>query len=102
MAEFEGFTVKPDYRQGEEHQLLLTEKEQFLLKCLFEAYRKQINVGRRILFEWAERDGMKLSEQAIRQTLKNLEEKGLAHVARGRGGSKLTHMGMQYCEKEFL
>ena len=102
MAEIEGFTVTPDYRPGEARSLLLTEKEQFVLQCLFEAYRKQINVGRRILFEWAERNGMKLSEQAIRQTLKNLEEKGLVHVARGRGGSKLTHMGMQYCENEFL
>lgn len=78
----------------------LSEDELFILECLYDTRHQKIHAGRRLLCEMAQQEDRDLSEQMIRRILKNLEEKGLVTVSRGRAGSRLTQSGLHYFEKE--
>lgn len=77
----------------------LNEDELFILSCLHEAHKQRIHAGRKILSEMAAEQDRHLSEQMIRRILKDLELKGLVTVSRGRAGSRLTLLGMEYFER---
>lgn len=52
------------------------------------------NIGRRSLVSLLKGNGLTVSEKRIRDIIKDLEEKGLVEVLRGRGGCQVTRKGL--------
>ncbi len=86
-------TMRKKYVQKEERDVLQ------VLQILYESYRLRQHIGRGKICHLLEDRGFFLSEQQIRTVIQNLEDRGLVTVMRGRGGSKLTPEGVEYCEK---
>ena len=83
----------------ESNECMLSEEEQFVLKCLYDAYETRTLTGRRIISERAEKENRFLTEQMVRRILKSLEQKGMVCIQRGRGGSRITYAGVNFIKK---
>lgn len=68
----------------------------FVLEQLFHASETRTPIGRDTLLELARDIHLPLSQQEVRNILKEMAEKGLVRVSRGRGGSQLTPEGRDY------
>ena len=87
---------------GSSETIYLSEEELFVLQCLGDTLGTNIPAGRRNISKKSEDAGLYLSEQMVRRILKGLEEKGLAKVHRGRGGSRITQIGVKYLRKRTM
>ena len=76
-----------------------TAPEDFILRLLYRAFREHLNLGRKGIAREAENKGQFLTEAQIRRILKQLEERGMVAVNKGRGGSRITEKGIRYCEE---
>lgn len=85
--------IQNKYEKKEEREVLL------VLQILYESYQARQHIGRGRICQLLEDRGVFLSEQQIRAVIQKLEERGLVTVMRGRGGSKLTTVGAEYCRK---
>lgn len=85
-----------------EETVCLTEEEWFVLESLGAALGTRHPAGRKNISRKSEDAGLFLSEQMVRRILKDLEEKGLVQVHRGRAGSRITQMGIKYLRKRIL
>ncbi|MGN1143842.1 MAG: hypothetical protein ACI4SU_04700, partial [Anaerovoracaceae bacterium] len=84
------------------HQKRRTEEDgevQAVLAVLYRCYVQKLHVGRKTLSEALEEKGIYLSEQQVRTITGRLEDRGLVAVSKGRGGTRLTPEGVQYCRK---
>ncbi len=70
-----------------------------ILRILFEYYQKKEHIGRRKIYEELCDINVFFSEQQIRASLQELEKRGLVIISKGRGGSKLTIEGAEYCRQ---
>lgn len=77
-------------------QLMLTDKEEIILKILMECKERGIIIGRKGIQYEAEKRGIKIAEQDVRFNLKRLEEIKLVKINRGRQGSEITEYGSTY------
>lgn len=66
----------------------------FVLKCLNEAYLKHETAGRNSIAEMAEKNGIYLSQQEVRDILNKLDGLSLIKISKGRGGSKINSKGL--------
>lgn len=69
-------------------------EEQFILRCLYQSYLENRLIGRRTICQQAKAAHLFLTEQEARRLLKQLEDKGLVKVGKGRAGSRLTPAGV--------
>lgn len=74
----------------------IKEPPMFILEQLYEASVQGISIGREKLLSLSRKNFMLLSQADIRNILKELSEKGLVKIDRGRGGSRLTAKGRDY------
>ncbi|WMJ81725.1 sigma 54-interacting transcriptional regulator [Clostridium sp. MB40-C1] len=75
---------------------------EFILGKLAVAYEQRKSIGRKRLAEYANKEGLFLTEQEIRNMLSKLAEVGLINSSRGRGGSRITKLGMMIYKTEVL
>lgn len=66
----------------------------FILEKLALAYEQRKSIGRKRLAEYADKEGLFLTEQEIRSMLVKLAQIGLVNSSKGRGGSRITKTGM--------
>lgn len=71
-----------------------TEEQRFVLRCLYNSYQEGKLIGRRAICQEARRIQLLLTEQEVRNQLKQLEDMGLVKVGTGRAGSRLTPEGV--------
>ena len=71
-----------------------TEEQRFILRCLYNSYQEGKLIGRRAICQEARRIQLLLTEQEVRNQLKQLEDMGLVKVGTGRAGSRLTPEGV--------
>lgn len=67
----------------------------FLLGELKQSFIQKIRLGRRSLEEVANQKGRFLTEHEIRDMLIYLRNKRCVEIGKGRGGTKITHLGMK-------
>ena len=70
-----------------------------MLLQLYLADQSGANVGRESLLKAAKESGLSCSQQEIRRILQSLDQQGLVHVTRGRGGTGLTSNGRLLAQK---
>lgn len=78
----------------------LNEKESYVIKQFYEAFKNKRKIGRRSLSDAAYADNVFLSEYDIRSILKDLKNLGYIDVGLGRGGSTITKKGIELVNKE--
>ncbi|GAA0178755.1 sigma 54-interacting transcriptional regulator [Clostridium sediminicola] len=71
------------------------DKYKFVLKELENGYRKRKTTGRRSIADNAKANGVFLSEQMIRRIFVDLSSYGLVEISSGRGGTKITELGIK-------
>ena len=76
----------------------ISEESDAVLRILYENYRKQQHIGRKVLSETLWQRGIFLSEQQVRSILAKLEANHMVIVSKGRGGTRLTPTGAAFCE----
>lgn len=67
-----------------------------VMEQLFLCYQKRIGIGRRCLAKTIEEKNIFLTEPEIRTILANLQKYKMITISRGRGGSKLTELGISF------
>ncbi|OUN22092.1 AAA family ATPase [Flavonifractor sp. An82] len=75
------------------------EDQEFVLLQLYQADQSGSNAGRESLLKAAKESGLSCSQQEIRRILQSLDQQGLVHVTRGRGGTGLTSNGRLLAQK---
>ena len=80
----------------------LSDEENFVLQCLYQAFCEKRLIGRRTICDLAQEGHQMLTEQEIRKILKNLEASGLVKVGSGRAGSRLTPAGVALMQKGMI
>jgi transcriptional regulator with PAS, ATPase and Fis domain len=85
---------------GESSKIILNNIEleddlNFVLKCIYDAYKNKQCIGRRTILKEVEKDNKFISEQMIRNALKQLEDMGFVKIMRGRMGTRLTPKGIE-------
>jgi transcriptional regulator with PAS, ATPase and Fis domain len=65
-----------------------------ILKLLFERNSRNIKIGRKQLSDELRKIGIYLGEQEVRNRLLVLREMGLVSIGKGRGGTKITSIGI--------
>jgi DNA-binding NtrC family response regulator len=66
-----------------------------ILKLLFDKNSRNIKIGRKQLSDELRKIGIFLGEQEVRNRLLVLQEKGLVLIGKGRGGTKITAIGIK-------
>lgn len=77
-----------------------TEVERMVLSILLRALREGRRIGREGILAEAGNRGMKMTQPQIRTILGRLEAGGYVSVSKGRGGSVITKMGIQWLKNE--
>lgn len=67
----------------------------FVLDCLEESFKKRKRIGRRSIVKLANEKGLFLTEAEVRNILSTLEKYNLLILSNGRGGTKLTTLGLK-------
>ncbi len=67
----------------------------FVLDCLEESFKKRKRIGRRSIVKLANEKGLFLTEAEVRNILSTLEKYNLLIISNGRGGTKLTTLGLK-------
>lgn len=75
---------------------------EFVLDKLAVAYEERKPIGRKRLSEYADEEGLFLTEQKIRNMLVKLAKIGLINSSKGRGGSRMTKIGMMIYKTEIV
>ncbi len=91
--------MKEDHSDSQETFSGLNEKESYVLRQFYDAFKDKRKMGRRSLSASAYDDNVFLSEYDIRSILTALKELNYIHVGVGRGGSTITKAGIQLVEK---
>lgn len=68
----------------------------FVIEQMASSYKNKRPIGRRTLARAAEKMNIFITEPEIRNILLNLEKYNLVTISRGRGGSKLTELGLKF------
>ena len=79
--------------------IFLNDREAAVLAALAGFHRDGRPAGRKNLHDCLAVGSLSIAEQDIRFILKNLEEKGLAEVNKGRRGSEITAAGLRYLKR---
>ena len=90
--------MKEDHATSHETFSGLNEKESYVLRQFYDAFKEKRKMGRRSLSAAAYDDNEFLSEYDIRSILATLKELHYIHVGVGRGGSTITKAGIQLVE----
>ena len=90
--------MKEDHATSHETFSGLNEKESYVLRRFYDAFKEKRKMGRRSLSAAAYDDNEFLSEYDIRSILATLKELHYIHVGVGRGGSTITKAGIQLVE----
>ncbi len=67
----------------------------FVLELLYGANMRETSIGRKAIMEKAKVNGIHITETRIRKALKQLELEGLVEVHKGRGGSRISQLGIE-------
>jgi transcriptional regulator with PAS, ATPase and Fis domain len=86
-------------QEGKILYLGLDEKESYVLKLFYQAYKDRKKLGRKSISDMAYDDLMFLSEYDVRSILKTLKNEGYINVSSGRGGSSISRTGIELIEK---
>lgn len=70
--------------------------DHFLLSLVYEAQSKSKSIGRRSLVKQAQKKGISITESVIYKWMKEMEERGLLALKRGRSGCRLTKKGLHF------
>ncbi|WP_246517393.1 hypothetical protein [Clostridium aciditolerans] len=76
-----------------------TDEYLFVLNQLAINYTNRTTIGRKSISKASENANIFLTEQEVRNILVNLENFKLARVLKGRGGSKITELGLSLLDK---
>ena len=87
------FANLPDYLKREENT---PDKANLILKRLYLLEQKGRDTGRRSLTEDFRHQYYDISEMEVRKILKNLKKDDMIEVARGRAGTSITKIGLDY------
>lgn len=87
---------QPLFRKSEPVTMVEEEKHRAILNIIYELNRESGGASRKRISERSQESDHPLSEQQTRKVIKELEEKGLAVVKRGRTGTELTKAGLRY------
>ena len=87
------FANLPDYLKREENT---PDKAALILKRLYLLEQKGRDTGRRSLTEDFRHQYYDISEMKVRKILKNLKKDDMIEVARGRAGTSITKIGLDY------
>ena len=100
LEESKEYNIRKPIEKDNVIELLKSEKNEyaFILGMLAEAYEKNEHIGRRVIYEEAQKNKLYLSEQHIRKMLKELETYGTVIVGKGRFGCKITNYGINIYE----
>lgn len=71
-------------------------KYEAILRILYDKNRQNIKIGRKQISNELKKVSIFLGEQEVRKELHVLESKGLVTISKGRGGTKITKLGMKY------
>lgn len=74
----------------------------FVLEQLYNASENNVLIGRDSILAEAKKRHLPLSQKEIRTILAELSARGLAKIARGRGGSRITPAGREFWEQNQL
>lgn len=80
----------------------LNEKESYILKKFYLAFKSKKKLGRKSLSEIAFKENVFLTEYDIRKILRNLKDSEYINVESGRGGSSISKKGIEVIEKYSL
>ncbi len=89
------------YLTASHFNTLQDEVEQFLLLELYRNKEGLKKLGRRSLCKLAHENGLKISEQKIRNLLIELEKRNLVTIFPGKSGTVITELGMKVVERNF-
>lgn len=78
--------------QGDVHLLLL--------RLLYRARSQGRSTGRRSLVVLCREEGLAISERVVQIKMKELEQRGLLEIRRGRGGCHLTEQGYAFLQEQ--
>jgi transcriptional regulator with PAS, ATPase and Fis domain len=66
-----------------------------ILKILYDKNSNNIKIGRKQLSDQLRKRGVFLGEQEVRNKLLMLQDQGLVSIGKGRGGTRITHAGIE-------
>lgn len=78
------------------------EVEILILDCLLESHFKKTKLGRKTLSKKLEEKEIYITEQEMRNILKDMEEKNIVKISKGRGGTEITSHGIEYLKLKNL
>jgi transcriptional regulator with PAS, ATPase and Fis domain len=71
----------------------------FVLNQLSKSHKNRTTIGRKAISKASENANIFLTEQEVRNILTNLEKFKLVKILKGRGGSKITELGLRFLNK---
>lgn len=69
-----------------------------VLQQLVLCYKNRVGIGRRAMAKVIEKNNIFLTEKEIRTIFMNLEKYKLITISKGRGGSKITDLGLEFLD----
>lgn len=73
----------------------LDERQAFVLRLFYEAFKNRVKLGRRSISKKAFENDLHLSEYDVRAILHQLKDLGYINLGLGRGGSTITQKGIE-------